>query len=105
MISGRPPKRSDSGPAIGATIIGIPVHGSVRRPALSGEKWSATCRNWASRKIEPNIPAENRNDATLVAVNPRLANSRSGSIGVGARSSQAANAASRMTPATIGPST
>ena len=32
--SGRPPMRSESAPAIGATIIGMPVHGSVRSPAL-----------------------------------------------------------------------
>jgi len=36
-ISGRLPTRSDSTPAMGATIIGIPVHGRVRRPACSGE--------------------------------------------------------------------
>ena len=35
--SGRAPIRSDSTPAIGATKIGIIVHGSVRRPASSGE--------------------------------------------------------------------
>ena len=34
--SGRPPMRSDSAPAIGATIIGMPVQGSIRRPASSG---------------------------------------------------------------------
>ena len=36
-ISGRPPIRSESAPAIGATNIGIAVHGSVRIPASSGE--------------------------------------------------------------------
>ena len=35
-ISGREPMRSDSSPAIGATSIGMPVHGSVRRPASNG---------------------------------------------------------------------
>jgi hypothetical protein len=34
---GLPPMRSVSAPAIGATIIGMPVHGSVRTPASSGE--------------------------------------------------------------------
>ena len=29
--------RSDSAPAIGATIIGIAVHGRIRRPDPSGE--------------------------------------------------------------------
>ena len=36
-ISGRAPIRSLSSPAIGATIIGTPVQGSVRRPASKGE--------------------------------------------------------------------
>jgi hypothetical protein len=36
-ISGRDPIRSDSRPASGAISIGIAVHGSVRRPASSGE--------------------------------------------------------------------
>ena len=35
--NGRPPIRSDSAPAIGATTIGIAVHGSTRRPDSSGE--------------------------------------------------------------------
>ena len=33
-ISGRPPMRSESAPAIGATKIGIAVHGRMRRPGL-----------------------------------------------------------------------
>ncbi len=32
-----PPIRSESAPAIGATIIGIAVHGRIRRPDWSGE--------------------------------------------------------------------
>jgi hypothetical protein len=36
-ISGLPPMRSESAPAIGATKIGIAVHGRIRRPACSGE--------------------------------------------------------------------
>ena len=36
MIRG-PGMRSDSAPAIGATKIGIAVHGRIRRPAESGE--------------------------------------------------------------------
>ena len=32
-----PPIRSDSAPAIGATKIGIAVHGRMRKPAWSGE--------------------------------------------------------------------
>ena len=35
-ISGRPPMRSESAPAIGAMKIGIAVHGRMRRPASSG---------------------------------------------------------------------
>ena len=37
VISGREPMRSDRTPAIGATRIVTPVHGSVRSPACSGE--------------------------------------------------------------------
>ena len=36
-MSGRPPMRSESAPEIGATIIGIAVHGRTRSPASSGE--------------------------------------------------------------------
>ena len=36
-MSGRPPIRSDSAPAIGATKIGIAVHGRIRRPDPNGE--------------------------------------------------------------------
>ena len=36
-ISGRPPMRSESTPAMGATKIGIAVQGRVRMPASSGE--------------------------------------------------------------------
>ena len=32
-----PPMRSESAPAIGATKIGIAVHGRMRSPAWSGE--------------------------------------------------------------------
>src|SRR5262249_300628 len=36
-ISGRPPIRSDSAPAIGAMKIGIAVQGRMRRPDPNGE--------------------------------------------------------------------
>ena len=36
-MNGLLPNRSASAPAIGATSIGAPVHGRVRRPAASGE--------------------------------------------------------------------
>ncbi len=36
-ISRCPPIRSDMAPAIGATIIGIAVHGRMRRPESRGE--------------------------------------------------------------------
>ena len=36
-ISRWPPIRSESAPAIGATKIGIAVHGRIRRPDSSGE--------------------------------------------------------------------
>ena len=35
-MSGRPPMRSESAPAIGAMKIGIAVHGRMRSPASSG---------------------------------------------------------------------
>ena len=35
--SGRPPMRSDSEPAMGATMTGMAVQGRVRSPASSGE--------------------------------------------------------------------
>ena len=36
-MSRRPPIRSESAPAIGATKIGIAVHGRIRRPEPNGE--------------------------------------------------------------------
>lgn len=54
--SGRAPTRSESNPAIGATRIGMAVHGSVLRPASSGEYPWTTWKNCASRKTDPNIP-------------------------------------------------
>ena len=36
-ISGRPPIRPESAPAIGATKIGIAVHGRIRSPEPNGE--------------------------------------------------------------------
>ena len=75
--------RSESAPAIGATTIGIAVHGSVLRPAPSGEWPCAVCRNCASRKIEPNIPKYMSSEAPFAAANARSRKSRSGTIGRG----------------------
>src|SRR3954453_20786774 len=92
-ISGRDPMRSLRMPAIGATKIGIAVHGSVRSPASSGEYPCAVWKNCASRKIDPNAPKNIANDTPLVAANARERKSRIGSIGAAARSSHATNAA------------
>ena len=90
--------RCASTPAIGATIIGIPVHGSVRRPASSGPYPCAVWKNWLSRKIAPKVPKNIANESPLVALNARERNIRIGSIGSRARNSQRTNAASSRTP-------
>lgn len=54
--TGRLPIRSERIPAIGATIIGMPVQGSMRSPASVGEYPETPWKNWLSRKIEPNMP-------------------------------------------------
>ena len=81
--------RSESRPAIGATKIGIAVHGSVRRPASSGDIPCVTWKNWASRKIEPKTPKYIANETPLEAAKARERKKRIGSIGAGVRSSQA----------------
>ena len=97
-ISGLPPIRSESAPAIGATNIGMIVHGSTRSPDSSGEKPCAVWKNCVSRKIEPNIPKYMRSDAAFAAANARLRKKRIGSIGCGVRSSQPTKAASPSAP-------
>ena len=98
-----PPMRSDRAPAIGATTIGIAVHGRTRSPDSSGEYPCAVWKNWLSRKIEPNMPKYMKSDAPLAAANARLRKNRIGSIGSAARSSQATNAARMTAPATSEP--
>src|SRR4029079_18889892 len=88
-ISGRLPIRSDRMPATGATKIGIAVHGSVRRPASSGELACATWKNCARKKIDPKAPKNIANETPLVAANARLRKNRIGAIGAGARNSHA----------------
>ncbi len=104
-ISGREPIRSESRPAIGATNIGIAVHGSVRSPASSGERPCVTWKNWASRKIEPNTPKYIANETPLEAAKARERKNRIGSIGAGARSSQATKPARNTAPPISEPST
>ena len=58
-----------------------------------------TCRNGASRKIEPNTPKDITKPTPLAAANVRERKKRIGSIGCGARSSQATNAATSAAPA------
>src|ERR1700733_6220508 len=55
--------------------------------------------------MEPNIPKNISSEAVLVIVKPRLRNRCSGSIGSGARASQATNAATSSAPMTMGGST
>ena len=62
VISRWPPSRSESAPAMGAMKIGIAVHGRIRRPAASGVMCCTVWKNCASRKIEPNIPKNMRNE-------------------------------------------
>ena len=45
----------------------MPVHGSVRSPASSGESPCAVWKNWARKKIEPNTPKYMANETALVA--------------------------------------
>src|SRR3954454_10354512 len=97
-ISGRPPMRSVNAPAIGAMNIGIAVHGSVARPAVSGENPWTVCRYCVSRKIEPNIPKYIASEAAFDAANARRRKNRIGSMGAGARSSQATNPATSSSP-------
>ena len=59
-----------------------------------------TCRNGASRKIEPNTPKDITKPTPLAAANVRERKKRIGSIGCGARSSQATNATTSAAPAT-----
>lgn len=97
--TGRPPKRSERYPAKGATRIGIPVQGSIRNPASVGECPRPFCRNWLSRKIDPNIPRNISRLAALIPRKARLRNSRIGSIGFSARMPWRTNRASSAVPA------
>ena len=63
-----------------------------------------TCRNGASRKIEPKTPKDITKPTPLAAANVRERKKRIGSIGCGARSSQATNAATSAAPAISEPS-
>ena len=105
LISGREPIRSESTPAIGATSIGMPVQGSVRSPASSGEYCWTDWKNCASRKIAPKMPKVIASDTPLVAAKARERKKRIGSIGAGVRSSWATNATTRSVPTAIEPTT
>lgn len=83
--TGRPPNRSESIPATGATSIGIPVQGSIRRPASVGEYPSTPWKYWLSRNIDPNMPRNISMLAMLIPKNARLRKSRMGSMGRFAR--------------------
>ena len=64
-----------------------------------------TWKNCASRKIEPKTPKYIANETPLEALNARERKKRIGSIGAGARSSQATKAPSAIAPPIIAPST
>src|SRR4051794_30373444 len=80
---GRAPMRPLSTPAMGATTIGMAVHGRTRRPASNGLTPCTTWKNCESRKIDPNIPKYMSRDAMFAAGKPRLRNMSGGSIGWG----------------------
>ncbi len=64
---GRPPMRPASTPAIGATMAGIAVHGSVRRPDWNGLRPWTIWKNWTRRNTAPKTPKYIRNETTLAA--------------------------------------
>ena len=86
-MNGRLPSRSENIPANGATSIVAPVHTSIFSPACSGVLPSTSCRYWARKKIDPNIPKYIVSDATFVTANARLVKNTIGSIGSRARRS------------------
>ena len=95
-ISGREPIRSlTAGPAIGATSIGMPVHGSVRRPASSGEQPCDDLEELGEQEDRAE-DAEVHRERRRRWRPRRRASGRSASAASapGARSSQATNAAS-----------
>ena len=53
--------------------MGMPVHGSVRRPAWSGEYPCTIWKNCASRNTEPNMPKDIIIDVRLAAEKVRSA--------------------------------
>ena len=94
----RPPIRSERAPAIGATKIGIAVQGRIRRPEPNGEYPCTVWKNWASRKIEPNMPKYMKSEDVFASAKAGLRKNRIGSIGDAVRSSQATNAATKTAP-------
>ena len=92
-------------PAMGATRIGIAVQGSVRSPASSGEYPWTIWKNWASRKIAPNMPKLISSEVALAAEKARLRKKRMGTIGSVVRSSHQTKAPRRTMPAAMGPAT
>ena len=90
---------NDFGPPVAsdATIMGVAVQSTaaVRRPAArSPARWKYSVVRNAAEKIAP----ECRNAAALAALNVRLRNRRSGTIGSAAVRSRSTNPASSATP-------
>ena len=90
-------------PAIGAMNIGAIVHGRILSPLWNGEYACMETKNCASRKIDPNIPKNIRNEAVFARAKPRERKKRIGSIGARARSSQATKPASSAAPTASDP--
>ena len=95
-----PPILSDRIPAIGATIIGMPVHGSTRIPAASGESPKAVWKTCERKNTAPNIPKDISSALRLISGKLRPRNRCIGTIGASVRSSQSTNAVSSTAPAT-----
>ena len=97
-IKRAPPILSDNAPAIGATNIGMIVHGRIRNADPSGRVALHGLEELASRKIEPNIPKNISRDATFASAKTRFWKKRIGSIGSFVWSSQRTKSANTTAP-------
>src|SRR5262245_38587664 len=76
---------------------------SIRSPDPSRSDPFTYRKNFASRKIEPNIPKNLNSEARFASENVRDRKNPIGSIGDGDRSSQRTKAATKASPTTIEP--
>ena len=84
---GRRPIRSESAPARGETIIGVPKNGSSRNPVETGEYPRANWNSWMIRNAAAKVAPDIRNIVTFPTANARLRNSLIGTIGARTRCS------------------